>query len=117
MSLESDLFTVLKTVCPQVYPDSAPPGVAVPYIVYMQIGGEAPTFLERAVPSKENALMLIEYWSQTRLDTKTKIKAIEAALVTATQFQASPTGAARGAYTDDVDLRGMQQEFTIWAAR
>lgn len=117
MSLESDLFTVLKTVCPQVYPDSAPPGTTGDYITYTQIGGEAPTFLERAVPSKENGLMQIEYWGTSRLTTKTKIKAVEAALVAATTFQAGPAGAARAAYTDDVDLRGMSQDFTIWATR
>jgi hypothetical protein len=117
MSLESDLYTALKAVTTKVFPDTAPPGEATPYIVYTQIGGEAPTFLEKAVPDKENALIQIEYWAATRLETKTKIKAIEQALVTATAFQASPVGAARAMYSDDVGLRGMSQDFTIWATR
>lgn len=117
MSLESDLFTALKTVTANVYPDTAPPGSTVPYIVYTQIGGEAVTFMEKAVPDKENALMQVEYWAATRSETKTKIKAIEQALVTATAFQASPTEAARAMYSDDVALRGMSQDFTIWAVR
>lgn len=117
MSLESDLFTVLKTVTPQVFPDVAPNGTVPPYITYAQVGGDAPTFLGREVPSKENAVVSVEYWSTTRADSKTKIKAVESALTLATVFQAKPDSAARAVYTDDVDLRGMQQDFNIWATR
>ena len=48
--VEGDIFNTLKgLVGNRGYPDVAPSGAVKPYMVYQQVGGEAPTFLERAL--------------------------------------------------------------------
>ena len=117
MSLESVLYNALVPVCARVYPDAAPVGATLPYIIYQQIGGEATTFVDNLVPSKENGLFQIEVWSTTRLESKTLIKAVESAMTLTTGVQARPFGAARAAFDEETDLRGMMQDFSIWATR
>lgn len=117
MALESELVTVLQTVIPRVYPDSAPAKTALPYCVYHQIGGEAPTFLDNAVPSKRNALIQIDIYYATRGAAKTAMLAVESALTLATSFQARPVGAMRGTLDDESDIRGASQDFSVWADR
>ena len=118
MSLESVLYNALVPVCARVYPDAAPVGATLPYIIYQQIpGGEAPTFVDNLVPSKENARMQIETWSTIRIESKTLIKAVESALTLSTGMQARPLGAAHAAFDEETDLRGMMQDFSIWATR
>ncbi|QCT61233.1 DUF3168 domain-containing protein [Staphylococcus aureus] len=52
MSLESDIFDTLKgLVSNRVYPDVAPANAAKPYIVYQQISGPSPTYVEKTVPN------------------------------------------------------------------
>lgn len=120
MSLESDLFNTLKTlVSNRVYPDVAPPLVTKPYITYQQVGGDAPTFLEAAVPSKRNARMQINAWSLTRAEVNSLALQIEVALEAATTsvFQAKPLGAFVADQEEDTKLFGTRQDFSIWANR
>lgn len=119
MSLETSLFTVLSTTLgsSQVYPDAAPAGTLPPYITYQQIGGEATTFVDNLVPSKENALMQIEVWATTRLAAKAMSLAVESALTVATTLQARSVGAAQATFDEETDLRGSMQDFSIWANR
>jgi hypothetical protein len=124
MSLESDLFDLLKPLVPtnpngtrRVYPTVAPAGVQTPYITFQQVGGEAPVFLERAVPSKRNARMQINVWSATQLDATTIALAIEAALVGATTIQAKPETAFVATEDEVTKLLGTRQDFSIWADR
>ena len=118
MSVESDLFDTIKAlVSNRAYPDIAPDHVARPYIVYQQIGGEAPTFLERAVPSKKNARLQIVVWADTRSAAQSLILQVEAALVAATAFQALPIGASTSVYDEEAAVRGARQDFSIWSDR
>ena len=124
MSLESDPFDLLKPLVPtngngsrRVYPTVAPAGVLTPYITFQQVGGEAPTFLERAVPSKRNARMQINVWSTAQADANGIALAIEAALVGATTIQAKPETAFVATHEEETNLFGTRQDFTIWADR
>ncbi|MGJ7497462.1 DUF3168 domain-containing protein [Variovorax sp. RT4R15] len=118
MSLESDLFNTLKTlVSNRVYPDVAPLGVVKPYMTYQQVGGDAPTFLEAAVPSKRNGRMQINVWSTTRGEANSLALQVEAALVAATVFQAKPLVAFVSDKEDETNLFGTRQDFSIWSNR
>lgn len=124
MSLESALFDLLKPLVPtnangtrRVYPTVAPAGVQTPYITFQQVGGQAPVFMERAVPSKRNARMQINVWSATQLDANTIALAIEAALVGATTIQAKPETAFVATEDEVTKLLGTRQDFSIWADR
>lgn len=117
MSLETDLFTVLSAVCPRVYPDVAPPGAALPYVTWQQIGGSAPTYVEAAQPDKVNGYIQINTWAATRLEANTLARQIETALVTSALVQAKPMADLMAAFDEDTELRGSMQDFDIWAAR
>lgn len=117
MSLESDLVTLLKTLCPRVFPDVAPTDTQRPYITWQQIGGDAPVYVEGATPNRRNAQVQINAWADTRAQANALSLQIEAALVAATGMQAQPQGALIAAHDEDTDLRGAQQDFSIWALR
>lgn len=118
MTVGTDLFDTVKAlVGNRVYPDLAPTGTVAPYIVYQQVGGEAPTFLERAVPSKKNGRFQITPWTATREATSALAVLIESAMVAATAFQAKPLGAPVALYDEDTKLRGSTQDFTVWSER
>lgn len=104
-------------VARRVYPDVAPTGVAKPYIVYQEISGEAPVFLEQASPSKKNGRFQIVVWAATRLEASAISLEIESAMVMATAFQAKPIGGRTAAYDEDTRLRGTRQDFTVWSDR
>lgn len=117
MSLETDLTAALQALCPRVYPDVAPLGVQRPYVIYQQVGGDALTYTEGTLPDKRNARMQITVWADTRLAATALALSIEAALAAAPAFAAYPEGALRGAYDEGAQLRGAEQDFSIWAAR
>lgn len=117
MSLETDLYTVLTSLCPRVFPDVAPIGAPRPYVIYQQFGGSAPAFLEDTLPDLRNARFQIEAWDETRKAAIALALQIEAALVAAPQFQARAEAAFRSANDEDTDRRGCTQDFSIWGAR
>lgn len=117
MTVESDLFTLLKTVTPRVFPDFAPVTTARPYATYQQVGGEALTFIGREVPSKKNGEFQISVWADTRASAQTLILAIESAMTLATAFQAKPVSAAVCDYDADVPVYGARQDFSVWSNR
>jgi len=116
MSLESDLVTLLQTVCPRVSPDVAPTDTQRPYITWQQIGGDVIPQIN-GLPDKRNAMVQINCWAETRAQANALALSVEAALVAATLFLARPVSALVAAHDEDTDLRGAMQDFSIWAAR
>lgn len=118
MTVEADLFTALQgLVGGRCYPDQAPEGAVVPYIVWQQVGGVAPSFLERALPSKANARIQVAVWSAGRAQTMALSRDIEGAMVVATAFDAKPLGAAVADFEHDTKRYGARQDFTVWSDR
>lgn len=118
MTVEADLFNTLKAlVANRVYPDLAPAGTDSPYIVYQEIGGEEPVFMERAEPSKENGRFQIAVWAVTRADAKAIAKQVTTAMVMSNLFQAKPIGGRTATYDEETELRGTRQDFTVWSDR
>jgi hypothetical protein len=117
MTLEEKLTAILRTIVPDSFCDFAPVGQQVPYCTYQQIGGVAPTFIDNAVPSKENAVMQVNVWDSSRRGAKDKIKQIEAALIAATDLQARPFAAAASTFDADMARYASSQDFSIWADR
>lgn len=118
MTVEADIFNALKgLVANRCYPDEAPANVARPYIVYQQAGGESPTFLERAQPSKKNARFAINAWADSRAAAAALNLQIEAAMVAATAFDAKPLGAPASNKDEETNFRGSTQDFSVWSDR
>lgn len=118
MSLEADLTAVLSPLAGgRVYPDFAPDNAARPYIVYQQVGGPSPNYLEKAVPDGRGARMQVACWADTRLAASALALQVEDALVQATAFDTESAGALVATADPDTRLRGARQDFLIWAAR
>lgn len=118
MSVESDIYDALQgLVSGRCYPDEAPSGVALPYIVYQQVGGEALLYLENVLPSKKNGRIQVAVWATTRSQAASVSLAAEAAMVASTDFQASPLGASVADIDAQTDYRGMRQDFSVWSDR
>lgn len=118
MTIEADIYTALQSlVAGRVFPDVAPSGAAVPYVVYQEISGESPIFLERAVPSKKHGRFQITVWAATRIEASTLILQVEEAMTLSLLFQAKPIGGRTSDYDEDTELRGARQDFSVWSDR
>jgi hypothetical protein len=116
MSLESSLFSALTgLVAGRVYPDVAPELAALPLITYIQVGGEAPNFLDSAtLPSKRNARVQIDCWATTRAAATTLAQQIEDALRASNTLRPIVLGAPVATFDADLKLRGSRQDFSVW---
>ena len=115
MSIEALVFNALKgLVSNKVYPDLNDAGTAAPYIVYGRAGGDAPNFLENAVPEKENARLQVTCWNTTRLGAKALGDQVLATLVA---LGWRPLGGPISLHDPETKLRGNSQDFSAWADR
>jgi len=117
MSLETELYAVLVSVTPRVFPDFAPVSTTRPYVTFQQIGGEAVNMLDRFTPNKRNASIQVNVWSNTRAEAMTIIQSIEDAIRATTVFQGEPQSAPQADFDADIPVYGASQDFTIWADR
>lgn len=118
MTVEASIFSAITgLVSGRVYPDVAPAGVARPYIVYQQVGGEAHQYLDSALPTKKNGRFQVAIWGLSRATVSALALAAEDAIVASSAFQATPIGAPVGDYEADTMLYGARIDFSIWSAR
>lgn len=111
MSFESDLYQRLLSVCPNVYPDFAPSNTARPFITYAQIGGSAIQPLGKEVPNRRLALVQVNVWSDTRSATTALMLQVDAAMRTATAFDAQANAEFMSVTDEETGLRGAIQDF------
>lgn len=115
MTIETPIYQALRQLVDgRAYPDMAPAGVARPYIVYQQVGGDVVNFLDRTIPSKRNSRMQVCAWADTRIEASSLIEQAELALRAVTVLQAAPLGAPVATYDEETELRGARQDFSLW---
>lgn len=118
MNLEQTLDAVLLTQCPRVFAGTAAYDTPRPYVTWQQIGGQAPVYMEGALPDQRCAWIQINVWGNSFLEAKVLMLQIEEALVTSTALQARPQSAFSDAINDDPgESPGVMQDFEIWATR
>ena len=118
MSTESDIYNALKgLVANRCYPDFAPLSTARPYITYVQIGGEALSYLDNAIPSGKYGRFQINVWGDTRASVSALILQVEAAMILASAFQARPVSAPSSEYDHDMLVYGSMQDFNVFSTR
>lgn len=117
MSMESDLSTLLKTICTRVYPDVAQAGTVTPFMTWQGLGGASLRFVDNTAPDKRNTYLQVSVYSTTRLEALALIRAAEEALCASTAFAVDPQGEPLSTYEDDTKLYGALQRYSIWAAR
>lgn len=114
MATEVDFVAALGALLgDRVYPDIAPHGVAKPYATYQQVGGQSVTFLEGGIGSKRNARIQVNVWATTRQSANALMNQIETTL-TVSPFYATPQGSLIAVFDDIGELRGAQQDFSLW---
>lgn len=117
MSMETDLVTLLKTICARTFPDVAPAGTATPYITWQAIGGEAMRYGDGTAPDKRNTLIQVSVWSKTRSESLSLVRQVDDVISASIAWQSEPLGEAVSTYEPDSQLYGSIQTFDIWAAR
>jgi hypothetical protein len=117
MTIDEKITALLRTVCVRTYCDLAPVDTVRPYCTYQVIGGDAPQFLDAVVPTKKNADVQVTIWSDSRLEAAALMDQVEAAMIAATDMQASATGAAASDFDADMNVRSSRQDFNVWADR
>ena len=117
MTMESDLFTLLKTVCPRVFPDFAPTATVRPYVTFQGIGGQSLRYLENTAADKRQTRMQINVWADTRAQSLSLCRLIEDAMCAATVFVATPDAEPVHDFDADLPVYGSIQDFLIHATR
>lgn len=117
MTMESDLVTVLRTQCSQVFPDFAPAGTALPWVTYQGIGGLPTRHADNTPQGLRNTLMQINVWTSSRLATQALVRQIEDALCLATAFTATPQGEPVSDADDALGYYGALLQVDIWSPR
>lgn len=118
MSMESDLVTLLQSICPRIFPDVAPAGTAVPYVVWQSLGGEALRYGDGTAPDKRNTYLQVAVWSATRAEALALIRQIEDALCASSAFAAiKPESEANSTWEQATQRYGSIQRFDLWASR
>lgn len=100
----------------RVFPEEAPPRTPAPFVVYRIHGGFEINFLDGAAPDKENTVVEIQAWAASPAEAEAISKSIRAALIASSAFLARPVA---GRYSDrdtELNLYGMNQDFSIWSA-
>lgn len=117
MTMETELRTLLLTVCDRVFNGPAPVLTPRPYVTFQKFGGDVVNYVDDSVPSIQNGDFQINVWSETSSEAAAVIKEIEAALITATAFSARPISASATDYDHDMLRYSERQDFTIWGNR
>lgn len=118
MTVETDLYAAVQArTSGRVYPDLAPAGVAAPYIVYQQVGGEVANLINQAISSRKNGRFQFAVWGATRSAVSAIALQIEADLILSNAFQARPIGAPVADYDKETGLYGSRQDFSVWSDR
>jgi hypothetical protein len=117
MTLETKLTTILKAICPRTFTDFAEAGTARPYVTFQQIGGDNIKPLSGGVASKENAVVQINVWADSRAEARAMMNAIEVAAVASAIFQCSAVAALQSDFDSDMKRYCSRQDFSIWFDR
>jgi Protein of unknown function (DUF3168) len=87
----------------RVYPDAAAGDTPMPFA----------TFLDGALPDKQNARMQITVWAKGRAQASELIAKVQAALCGAPNF-GLPQGAPVSLRDQETGFKGAMQDFSIW---
>ena len=118
MTVEADIFQCIKgLVGNRCFPDLAPLSTVRPYITYVQIGGEAISYLDNTVPDGKIGRFQINVWGDTRASVSALMLQVEAAMIQATAFQARPLSAPSSDYDHDSLVYGAMQDFSVFSTR
>lgn len=120
MTVEADIVTALRTVCPRVSPDVAEWATARPYITWQFIGGTTLRSLNGTPFDKRHTLLQVNVWADRREEALALVRQVETALCDgAAPFTARPEGEPVNDVADDIEPKRYAsiQDFSIHSTR
>ena len=118
MTIEADIFTAIKALAgDRCFPDFAPLSTVRPYITYVQIGGEALSYIDNTIPDGKHGRFQVNVWGDTRASVSALMLQVEAAMIQATAFSARPLSAPSSDYDHDSLVYGAMQDFSVFSTR
>lgn len=118
MTVEADIYTAIKgLVSNRCFPDLAPLSTVRPYITYVQIGGEALSYIDNTIPDGKHGRFQINVWGDSRASVAALMLQVEAAMIQATAFQARPVSAPSSDYDHDMLVYGARADFSVFSSR
>ena len=117
MTIETDLVTVLRTCCPDVFPLVAPIGSLDRFIVYQQIGGDPLRYTDGTASDKRMVMVQVASWARTKAASITLARQVEDALSVTGLLVVDVVSEVIDRHDEDSDLYGSLQDFSILGAR
>ena len=117
MSVETDLFNLLKTLVDgRCYPDVTPDAPVFPLIVYQGAGGKAYEYLERKLPDCEHYRIQIHCWAKSRTAASALALSVRQRIIEqGTAFKSAETmGQITSLHEEALKLYGTRQDFGVW---
>lgn len=112
MSFESSLYAVLNAVAPNaVYPDFAPVSTPRPYVTYQYVGGPVLNPVGGESTGRRTVEVQVNVWSSSRLQARSLIRAVEAAMRLAAAFDAEPMTEPIDDFDAEIPVYGSLQSF------
>lgn len=118
MSVNSDIRNAIMdglgpTIGARVFPDGAPIETPTPFITYERIGGQVVELVASKSPDLKNGRFQFNIWAETREEADLIADRLEVVLMRP-PIRATALGGHSAAADDTTDLRGTQQDFSIW---
>lgn len=121
MSYEDHLIPILRSLCAEVHPVSAPFGTKTPYVIWQRAGGKALRNINKSpTGGLRNANVIINVWADTPKQATDLLRQIEDAFAASTAVQALPATEPLDVYDDGgatARIFGFQQTFSVWGKR
>lgn len=117
MTVEVDVVTLLRTLCPRVHPLTAPLSTQRPFVTYQHVGGNVMRYTDGTAAAKRHALVQINVWDSTLAGSLALIRQIEDLLYATPVLQAEMLGEVIDQLDDELGIYGTLATFSILADR
>lgn len=124
MTLAEDLFAALgqyaglnALVGARIYPDVAPQGVAVPYVVWQEISDLEVNDLGGSSAESgglDQYRVQVTCWAATGTQARAIRKQVRAAMAASALFRSIQIDARSAGFEPDTKLYGAQSDFSVW---
>lgn len=120
MTVQSSLFTTLggnaaltAAVGVRIYPDVAPIGVAVPYVVWSEVGTTPYNSMAGHDGLTQYRIQIMSFASSA-LRAREVAQLVRTAMAAATEFKSLEIDSASGDFEDGSKVYGMRSDFSVW---
>lgn len=115
MTAETLIYDALKALAGgRVFPDFAPEGTALPFIVYQAVGGDPMNLLTGEQPDKQRVRMQVSVWASARVEASELGAQVESAIRAAVDLQPEVATGRVATFDEATKYRGTRQDFYLF---